>query len=188
MVLQEKTNQLSEKNSCLGKVLIPEEKIRAEVKKAAAQLDKLYDGRPLLLVGILKGSFIFMADLCRELSVPCEIGFITAKSYYSGTESSGKVTVSGELSQDLSKYHLVLVEDIIDTGRTLKEVVRIMKERSPVSVTVVTLLDKPERRLVEFEPDVSLFTVPDKFVVGYGLDCAEQFRYLPCIAEYIPEK
>ena len=165
-------------------VIVTEEEIKAEIKKAAAKIDKLYDGRPILLVSILKGAFVFMADLCRAVSVPCHIGFMCAKSYYEGTVSSGVVQITMDLDVDVSKYHLVIVEDIIDTGRTLNDVVKMLKARNPLSITVVTLLDKPSRRLVDFNADISLFTIPDLFVIGYGLDCAEYYRSLPYIAEY----
>ena len=163
-------------------VVVPEEKIREAVKKAGQSLNEIYDGTPLLLVSILKGAFVFLADLCREITVPCEIGFIAAKSYYEGTSSSGEVTITMDLQQDISNYHVVIVEDIIDTGRTLKSVVEILKGRNPASLRVITLLDKPERREVDFKADLSLFTIPDLFVVGYGLDYAEYYRNLPHVA------
>ena len=171
-------------NKHIKRVLVSEEEIKAEIKKAAAKIDALYDGRPILLVSILKGAFVFMADLCRAVTVPCEIGFMCAKSYYSGTVSTGVVQITMDLDRDVSNYHLVIVEDIIDTGRTLNDVVKMLKARNPLSLTVITLLDKPSRRLVEFEADISLFTIPDHFVIGYGLDCAELYRNLPYIAEY----
>ena len=107
-----------------------------------------------------------------------------AKSYYDGTVSSGNVKITMDLNQDITRYHVVIVEDIVDTGRTLKDIVALLKTRDPLSLKVVTLLDKPSRRLVEFKPDMSLFTIPDHFVIGYGLDCGEYFRNLPYIAEY----
>lgn len=163
-------------------VVVPEKKIQEAVKKAGQSLNEIYDGTPLLLVSILKGAFVFLADLCREITVPCEIGFMAAKSYYEGTSSSGEVTIIMDLQQDISKYHVVIVEDIIDTGRTLKSVVEILKGRNPASLRVITLLDKPERREVDFKADLSLFTIPDLFVVGYGLDYAEYYRNLPYVA------
>lgn len=163
-------------------VVVPEEKIREAVKKAGQSLNEIYDGTPLLLVSILKGAFVFLADLCREITVPCEIGFMAAKSYYEGTSSSGEVTITMDLQQNISNYHVVIVEDIIDTGRTLKSVVEILKGRNPASLRVITLLDKPERREVDFKADLSLFTIPDLFVVGYGLDYAEYYRNLPYVA------
>ena len=163
-------------------VVVSEEKIREAVKKTGQSLNEIYDGTPLLLVSILKGAFVFLADLCREITVPCEIGFISAKSYYEGTSSSGDVTITMDLQQDISKYHVVIVEDIIDTGRTLKSVADKLRSRNPKSLRVITLLDKPSRREVKFNADMSLFTIPDLFVVGYGLDYAEYYRNLPYIA------
>ena len=171
-------------NSKIKRVLITEEEIHEAIAKAGKEISDSYDGRPILLVSILKGAFVFMADLCRAITVPCEIGFMCAKSYYSGTTSSGVVKITMDLDQDISQYHVILVEDIIDTGRTLNDVVNMLKLRNPLSLKVVTLLDKPSRRLVDFEADMSLFTIPDHFVVGYGLDCAELYRNLPYIAEY----
>ena len=171
-------------NSKIKRVLVTEEEIRTATKALGKQISDSYDGRPILLVSILKGAFVFLADLCREITVPCEIGFMAAKSYYSGTTSTGAVKITMDLDQDVSQYHVIIVEDIIDTGRTLKDVVNLLRARNPISLKVVTLLDKPSRRLVDFSADVSLFTIPDHFVIGYGLDCAEQYRNLPYIAEY----
>jgi len=165
-------------NSKIKRILISEEDIRAAVKNLGKQISDSYDGRPILLVSILKGAFVFLADLCREITVPCEIGFMAAKSYYSGTQSTGVVKITMDLDQDISKYHVIIVEDIIDTGRTLNDVVKMLRQRGPLSLQVVTLLDKPSRRLVDFTADVSLFTIPDH------LDCAEAYRNLPYIAEY----
>lgn len=174
-------------NSKIKRVIITEEEIKEAVAEAGKKIDAMYDGRPILLVSILKGAFVFMADLCRAVSVPCEIGFMAAKSYYAGTTSSGVVKITMDLDQDISQYHVIIVEDIIDTGRTLNDVVNMLKLRNPLSLKVVTLLDKPERRVVDFKPDVALFTIPDYFVIGYGLDCAEHYRNLPYIAEYSEE-
>lgn len=171
-------------NRKIKRVLITEEEIQAAIQKVGKEIDASFDGRPILLVSILKGAFVFMADLCRAITVPCEIGFMCAKSYYSGTESSGVVKITMDLDQDISKYHVIIVEDIIDTGRTLNDVVKMLKLRNPLSLKVVTLLDKPSRRLVDFKADVSLFTIPDHFVIGYGLDCGEAYRSLRYIAEY----
>lgn len=170
--------------SKIKRILITEEEIREKIREIGKTIDSLYDGRPILLVSILKGAFVFMADICRAVSVPCEIGFMCAKSYYAGTESVGAVKITMDLEQDISGYHVVIVEDIVDTGRTLSDVIRLLKTRNPISLHVVTLLDKPSRRVVDFKPDWSLFTIADHFVIGYGLDCAEYYRNLPYIAEY----
>ena len=174
-------------NGRIKNVLITKEEIDAKIKEAGKVIDSYYDGRPILLVSVLKGAFVFMADLCRAVSVPCEIGFMCAKSYYTGTVSSGVVNITMDLDQDVSGYNVVIVEDIIDTGRTLKDIYELLKARKPLSIRVITLLDKPSRRLVEFTPDLSLFTIEDLFVIGYGLDCGEFYRNLPYIAEYSEE-
>ena len=174
-------------NSKIKRVIITEDEIKEAIREAGKKIDEMYDGRPILLVSILKGAFVFMADLCRAVSVPCEIGFMAAKSYYAGTTSSGVVKITMDLEQDISQYHVIVVEDIIDTGRTLNDVVNMLKLRNPLSLKVITLLDKPERRVVDFKADMALFTIPDYFVIGYGLDFAEHFRNLPYIAEYNAE-
>ena len=158
-----------EYNRRIKRVVITKEEIDEAIKKAGKAISDSYDGRPILLVSILNGAFVFMADLCRAITVPC-----------------GKVNITMDITQDISKYHVIIVEDIIDTGRTLKVICDRLKERNPLSIKVVTLLDKPERRLVDFKADMSLFTIPDYFVIGYGLDCGEYFRNLPYIAEYEP--
>jgi hypoxanthine phosphoribosyltransferase len=165
----------------IKRVVITEQEIKDAIKKAGKQISDSYDGRPILLVSILNGAFVFMADLCREITVPCELAFMCAKSYFAGTESSGNVNITMDVSQDLSKYHVIIVEDIIDTGRTLADVVKLLKTRNPLSLTVITLLDKPSRRIVEFEADLALFTIPDHFVIGYGLDYNECYRNLPFV-------
>ncbi len=171
----------------IKRVLIGKEEIEQAIQKAGKIISDSYDGRPILLVSILKGAFVFMADLCRAITAPCEIAFMCAKSYYSGTVSSGVVQITMDLEQDVSNYHVIIVEDIIDTGRTLNDIVKLLKGRNPLSLRVVTLLDKPSRRIVDFKADYSLFTIPDLFVIGYGLDCAELYRNLPYIAEYRAE-
>lgn len=179
-----KINSIEEYQKRIKRILITEDEIKAKISEAGKKIDSLYDGRPILLVSVLKGAFVFMADLCRAVSVPSEIGFMCAKSYYEGTVSSGVVNITMDLDQDVSNYHVVIVEDIVDTGRTLNDIVKLLSARTPLSLTVVALLDKPSRRLVDFDPDYSLFTIPDHFVIGYGLDCGEYFRNLPYIAEY----
>ena len=149
---------LNEYEKNIKRVIITKEEIDAKIKEVGKEIDKIYDGRPILLVSILKGSFVFLADLCRAVSVPCEIGFMCAKSYYSGTVSTGVVKITMDLDREISKYHVVIVEDIVDTGRTLKDIVNMLKQRNPLSLQVVALLDKPERRLVDFTADISLFT------------------------------
>ena len=177
-------NSVKEYENKIKRVLITQEEIKAALKKAGEFINSLYDGKPILLVSVLKGSYVFMADLSREITVPCEIGFMCVKSYFEGTSSSGEVNIVMDLDKDITDYHVVVVEDIIDTGRTLKKLVEILMERNPLSLHVVTLLDKPDRRVVEMKADMSLFVIPDHFVIGYGLDAAEYYRTLPYIAEY----
>ena len=180
----EKIKAMEDYNSKIKRVIITKEQIEEAIANAGKQISDTYDGRPILLVSILKGSFVFLADLCRAIEVPCAVDFMCAKSYYEGTSSSGNVKIVMDLTQDISNYHVIVVEDIIDTGRTLNDICKMLKERNPLSLRVVTLLDKPSRRVVDFKADISLFTIPDYFVIGYGLDCGEVYRNLPYIAEY----
>ena len=170
--------------SKIKRVIISEEEIQQAIKKAGKAISDSYDGRPILLVSVLKGAFVFMADLLKAVTVPCEIAFMCAKSYYQGTNSSGLVNITMDLDVDIKDRNVIIVEDIIDTGRTLKDIYNLLLQREPRSLKVVTLLDKPDRRVVEFTPDMALFTIPDFFVIGYGLDCGEYYRNLPYIAEY----
>lgn len=183
----EQMKSIEEFNSKIKRIMITEQEIKDAIAEAGKKISDSYDGRPILLVSILKGAFVFMADLCRAITVPCEIGFMCAKSYYQGTVSTGVVKITMDLEQDISNYHVIIVEDIIDTGRTLSDVVRMLQARNPLSLRVVALLDKPSRRKVAFEADMALFTIPDYFVIGYGLDCGEFYRNLPYIAEYNEE-
>ena len=171
-------------NFKIGKVLINKHQIRVAIKKLAKKINNIYDGTPILLVSILKGSFVFLADLLREIKVPCQVAFMSAKSYYNSTTSSGEVKIELDIDCDIKNKKVVIVEDIVDTGRTLKEVCNILQKREPKELQVVALLDKPSGRAVNFTPNEVLFTIPNVFVIGYGLDCAEEYRNLPFIAEY----
>ncbi|MBO5068077.1 MAG: hypoxanthine phosphoribosyltransferase [Clostridia bacterium] len=182
-----KTMTIEEFNKRIKRVIITEEQIKEAIAKVGKEISDSYDGRPILLVSVLKGAFVFLADLCKAITVPCEIGFMCAKSYFDGTVSSGTVNITMDLDKDVKGYHVIIVEDIIDTGRTLKYLVEMLKARNPLSLKVITLLDKPDRRLVKCDADISLFTIPDFFVIGYGLDCGEYYRNLPYIAEYAEE-
>ena len=172
----------------IKEIILSEEDIDKLVKEIADKINEDYKDKNLLLVCVLKGSVCFMSDLMKAIKIPCKIDFMAAKSYYSGTVSTGAVKITMDLDQDISNYHVIIVEDIIDTGRTLNDVVNLLKTRNPISLKVVTLLDKPSRRVVDFKADIALFTIPDHFVIGYGLDCAEFYRNLPYIAEYNSEK
>ncbi|SEQ70315.1 hypoxanthine phosphoribosyltransferase [Lachnospiraceae bacterium NE2001] len=174
----------NEFQSGVKRVIISEEEIQREIKKCADWISQEYEGKPLLLVSVLKGAFVFLSDLSKEITIPCEIGFMAAKSYFESTESSGDVQILYDLTQDISQYHVVIVEDIIDTGRTLSAIIELLKKRDPLSLKLVTLLDKPDRRLIKLRADYTLFTIPDYFVIGYGLDFGEYYRNLPYIAEY----
>ena len=168
----------------IRRVIITEDEIRKKTAEYGKLLSREYNGKPLLLVSILKGAYIFLSDLTKEISIPCEVGFMAAKSYFESTESSGDVQIIYDLTQDISNYHVLIVEDIIDTGRTLKAVADILKCRNPLSLKILTLLDKPDRRIADISADYKLFTIPDYFVIGYGLDYGEYYRNLPYIAEY----
>ena len=173
-------------NSVYGhikRVIISEEEIKRAIAAAGEKITAEYAGKQLLIVGLLKGSFIFMSDLCRAVKTPCEMDFMAVKSYQ-GDKSTGNVEIIMDLRRDISGYHVIVVEDIIDTGITLKHVSGMLKSRNPLSLKIVTLLDKPGSRKTDLRPDMALFTVPDLFVIGYGLDYNEYYRELPYIAEY----
>ncbi|MDD5094701.1 MAG: hypoxanthine phosphoribosyltransferase [Dehalococcoidia bacterium] len=167
-------------------VLISREQLTQRVSELAAQIQQDYRHKNPLLVCVLKGGFIFMADLVRSLDMPVEIEFLRIFSYGSGTESSGKVEVVQGLKANIEGRDILVVEDIVDTGLSMCFVLDFLKQRSPASVKICALLDKPSKRRSEVCIDYLGFTVPDKFVVGYGLDIDEQYRYLPevcCIEE-----
>ena len=160
-------------------LLFPREAIGRRVKELAEQISKDYEGRELLLVGILKGAFIFMADLIRGMSIPCRVDFVRVASYGGGSQSSGEVRITKDLETPITGRDVLIVEDIIDTGLTLSYLVSVLRERQPTSVRVCAFLDKKERRRVPFTAEYVGFTIPDQFVVGYGLDFNENFRFLP---------
>ncbi|MBQ4486693.1 MAG: hypoxanthine phosphoribosyltransferase [Oscillospiraceae bacterium] len=166
------------------KILISAEQIAGRIKETAAVIDEEYKDKKVLLVSVLKGAFIFLADFARALTIPCEIGFMAAQSYGDSTVSGGEVKITLDLSRDISDYDVILVEDIIDTGNTLYKLKEMLLARNPRSFRIITLLDKPSRRTSPIEADMTLFTIEDKFVIGYGLDYAEKYRNLPDI-EYI---
>ena len=169
---------------CINKVLISQEEIAQAVKKAGALISSWHTDKPLVLISVLKGSFVFLGDIVRAVDAPCEVEFMAAKSYYESTDSSGVVTITMDLNRDIKGCDVVIVEDIIDTGRTLRDVMGLLRKREPASLRVVTLLDKPDRRIVDLKADYALFTIPDLFVIGYGLDYGEYYRNLPYIGEY----
>ena len=172
---------IEEFQSKIKRIIITEEQIKKKIEKVGKQISDSYDGRPFLLVSILKGSFVFLADLCRAITVPCEIGFMCAKSYYSGTVSTGKVEITMDLDRDISDYHVIIVEDIIDSGNTLSFISKYLAAKHAGSVKICTLLNKPSRRQTDIPVDYIGVDIPDEFVVGYGLDFAEYYRNLPYI-------
>jgi len=160
-------------------ILFSRERIGNRVVELAGQISRDYEGRELLLVGILKGAFIFMADLIRGISVPCQVDFVRLASYGCGSKSSGEVRFTKDLETPIEGRDVLIVEDIVDTGLTLSCLVKVLQERRPASLRVCAFLDKKERRQVPFEADYVGFAIPDAFVVGYGLDYNEDFRFLP---------
>ena len=169
-------------------ILVTEEQLKAKVNELGAQITKDYEGRDLLLVSILKGSVVFMADLMRAIRMPCGIDFMVVSSYGgANTTSTGLVKIVKDLDQDLSGKDLLIVEDILDTGITLSHLVPMLKLRNPSSVRLCTILSKPSRRKADIEPDYLGFEVPDEFVVGYGLDYDEKYRNLPYVGVLKPE-
>lgn len=163
------------------KILVTEEELNKIARRLGAQLTKDYAGKKLLVVGVLKGSIYFLTDLSRYIDRPCNIDFIQASSYGSGTESSGQIKIIKDISDDLTGFDVLLVEDILDTGRTLKHIHDMLSKRNPESIAVVTLLDKPARRIADIKADYVGVDVPDAFVVGYGLDYDQFYRNLPYI-------
>ena len=163
------------------KILIAEAEVQRKVNRLARRISRDFAGREVLLVGVLKGAFIFMADLARRIKAPVKMDFVRLASYGAKTVSSGKVRITKDLETSLRGRDVLIVEDIIDTGVTLKYLFRRLRARKPRSLKTVTLLDKPERRKVDFRPDYVGFTIEDHFVVGYGLDCGEEYRNLPGI-------
>lgn len=165
----------------IKKVLISEEEIREKVAEIGARISEDYAGKNLLMVGILKGSVVFMADLMRAVTAHARIDFMSVSSYGSGTKSSGVVKIVKDLDNNVEGYDLLLVEDILDSGLTLSYLRELLRDRHPNSIKIVTLLNKPARRTADIQPDYCCFEVPDEFVVGYGLDFDERYRNLPYV-------
>ncbi len=166
----------------IEKVYYSEEQLHEIVERLGKQISEDYKDKNLLLVSVLKGSVVFMADLMRAITVPCAIDFMCVSSYKSSTESSGVVKIVKDLDIDLQGYDVLIVEDILDSGKTLSYLKKILMNRNPKSMRICTLLDKPERRVVnDIVADYSGAEVPDEFVVGYGLDYDEKYRNLPYI-------
>ncbi len=145
-----------------------------------------YEGKKLMILGVLKGSVVFMADLLRHITIPVEMDFMAVSSYGAGVKTTGVVKILKDLDRLIEGYHVLVVEDILDSGMTLSYLTELLRDRGPASVRIATLLDKPERRKVDIAPDYVGFTVPDEFVVGYGLDYAELYRNLPYVGILAP--
>ena len=166
----------------IDQVLIDEESLNKRIKKLANQVNEYYeDKNELVLVGILKGSIMFMAQLAKSIKINCTLEFMDVSSYADGTESSGNVKIIKDLDTDISGKEVLIVKDIIDTGRTLDALRHSLIKRGANSVKIITLLDKPERRVIEIKPDWTGFKIPNEFVVGYGLDYQQKYRNLPFI-------
>ena len=170
-----------EKRNDIQKILISEEQLAAKVAELGAAISRDYEGKKLMILGVLKGSVVFMADLLRHITIPVEMDFMAVSSYGAGVKTTGVVKILKDLDRLIEGYHVLVVEDILDSGMTLSYLTELLRDRGPASVRIATLLDKPERRKVDIAPDYVGFTVPDEFVVGYGLDYAELYRNLPYV-------
>lgn len=165
----------------IGRVLISKEELDKRVAELGAEITRDYEGKKILVLGILKGAVPFMADLIRQIKLPLAYDFMALSSYGVSTQSSGVVRILKDLERSVEDVHILIAEDIVDTGLTLKYLKENLRARNPLSVKVVTLLDKAARRTAEVTPDYNGFTIPDEFVVGYGLDFNEEYRNLPYI-------
>ena len=165
----------------IERVLFSEEALDKRVSEIADQINRDYAGKEPMLISVLRGSFVFMADLIRKIEVPCTVDFMAVSSYGRGTTSSGQVQITKDLSDDIEGKDIIVVEDILDSGNTLSYLLQLLRARKPASMRLCTLLDKPDRRVKEVHVDYTGFTIPDEFVVGYGLDYAEKYRNLPYI-------
>jgi len=174
----------------VSEILVDAERLQARIRELGGQITADYEGRDLLLVGVLKGAVFFMADLMRELALPCEIDFMAISSYGAGTDSSGVVRILKDLDLNIAGRDVLVVEDIIDSGLTLSYLMRTLQARRPATLEICTLLTKPERREIDVPVKYVGFEIPNKFVIGYGLDFAERYRNLPYIgvlrAELVP--
>jgi hypoxanthine phosphoribosyltransferase len=170
------------KDPAIGEILVQQDDLAHRVKTLGAQISSEYEGRNLLLVGVLKGAFFFLSDLMRSLEVPCEVDFMAVASYGSSTDSSGVVRILKDLDAPIEGRDVLIVEDIVDSGLTLSYLMRTLKAREPATLEVCALLTKPERRKVELPIRYVGFEIPNRFVIGYGLDHAERYRNLPYVA------
>lgn len=171
----------------IERILVTEDSIQERIRGLGQRIDEHYVGKDLLLISVLKGSVLFLADLMRAISIPHEIDFLATSSYGASTNSSGVVRILKDLNEPIGGRHVILVEDIIDSGHTLSYLTRLFRHRNPASLEVVTLLDKPSRREVDIDLFWTGFSVPNEFVVGYGLDYNQKYRNLPYIGALKPE-
>ena len=171
----------------IKEVLFSEEVIQKRVEEMGAELTKEYAGKSLLIIGVLKGCFVFLADLARNIDLECEIRFLTASSYGFSSVSSGKVNIDREIDFDVEGKDVLIIEDILDSGITLTALRAFVAKHKPASLKVCTMLDKPERRQLPITADYTGFECPNEFVVGYGLDYGERYRNLPYVASLKPE-
>lgn len=171
----------------IERVFYTEEELQAKVKELGEQITRDYAGKSPIFVGVLKGCFVFMADLMRYVNLPCEIDFMAVSSYGKGTKSTGSVQINKDLSFDIAGRDVIIVEDILDSGVTLNYLKGYLMNRKPNSIKIVTLFDKPARRKAPIYSDYFGYEVPDEFIVGYGLDYAEKYRNLPYIGVLKPE-
>lgn len=172
----------------IDQVLIDEETLQAKIAELGALLNQTYAGQEIMLIGVLKGAIMFMVDLVRHLTIPVTIDFMAISSYGASTESSGVVRILKDLDLSIEGKHVLIVEDIVDSGLTLSYLADYLRKRNPASLQICALLNKPERRTSDVKIDYLGFDIPDKFVVGYGLDFAELYRNLPFIGVLKPEK
>lgn len=168
-------------------VLFSEERLAEIVQTIGKQISEDYEGKNLLMISVLKGSVVFMADLMRAITIPCSIDFMSVSSYGSGTKTSGVVKITKDLDINLKGYDLLVVEDILDSGLTLSYILELLQSRSPKSVKLCTLFDKPDRRTANIKADYVGTIVPDEFIVGYGLDYDEKYRNLPFVGILKPQ-
>ncbi len=166
----------------IKEILYSEEIIKEKVAELGNKIAKDYHGKELLIVGVLKGASVFMGDLIRKIDIPVKIDFMAVSSYGLSTESSGVVKIIKDLDESIEDKHVLIIEDIIDTGLTLHYLCENLLSRKPKSLKICTLLDKPERRKVDIKVDYKGFDIPDEFIVGYGIDYAEKYRNLPYVA------
>ncbi len=165
----------------IEKILVSEKEIANKVREIGQSISGYYKDKNLLMVSVLKGSVVFMADLMREVNIPAEIDFMAVSSYGKGAKTSGVVKIIKDLDIPLAGFDVLIIEDILDSGLTLNYIIELLQSRGPKSIRLCTLFDKPERRMVDIKPDYFGFVIPDEFVVGYGLDYAEKYRNLPYV-------